>query len=77
VTQVADVVAAPAICVDVRRAAEMLGVSSWSVRAFIANGDLPVVKLPAVRGGESSRARVLILVEDLKRFAERHREAAS
>jgi hypothetical protein len=73
----ADVATAPTLCVDVRRAAEMLGgVSPWTVRAWIANGQLPVVKLPAVRGGESSR-RVLIAVGDIEAFVARHREVAS
>jgi hypothetical protein len=62
------------ICVDIRRAAEMLGgVSQWTVRAFIANGDLPVVKLPGVKAGRTSR-RVLIAVTDLEALVARHRE---
>ena len=71
-----DVAAAPTLCVDVRRAAKMLAVSPWTVRAWIANGDLPVVRLPAVRGGDSTR-RVLIAVADIEAFVKRHREVAS
>ena len=63
------------ICVDVRRAAELLGgVSPFVVRDWIASGLLPCVKFPSTRRpGELSR-RVLILVEDLQQFAKRHRE---
>jgi excisionase family DNA binding protein len=66
----------PVLCVSVAKAAEMLAVSPWTVRAWIANGDLPVVKLPAVRGGDSTR-RVLIAVADIEAFVKRHREVAS
>jgi len=71
-----SVASVPTICVDVRRAAELLGgVSPWTIRAWIANGDLPVVKLPGVRRGEVSR-RVLIAIQDLETFVARHRERA-
>ena len=66
----------PALCVDVRRAAEMLSVSEWTVRAWLANGVLPVVKLPGVQPGTVSR-RVLIRVSDLERFRDNHVERAS
>lgn len=71
-----EIAATQTICVDVRRAAELLGgVSPWTVRAWISNGDLPVVKLPGVRRGETSR-RVLVAIDDLKAFVLRHRERA-
>ncbi len=69
-----DVAPVPMICVDLQRAAEILGgVSVWTIRSWIANGQLPVVKFPSVRRGETSR-RVLIAVDDLVEFVRRHRE---
>lgn len=61
------------ICVDVHRAATMLGVSVWSVREYVAAGDLPTVKLPSTKGSESRSRRVLIAVTDLEAFVARHR----
>jgi predicted site-specific integrase-resolvase len=61
------------LCVDRREAAKALGVSLWTLDQFIADGTLPVVKLPSSRHvGEQSR-RVLIAVTDLEKFVERHR----
>ncbi len=75
-TVATDITSAQTICVDTRRAAEILGgVSQWTVRAWIANADVAVVKLPGVRRGETSR-RVLIAIDDLKAFVLRHREVA-
>ena len=62
------------ICVDLKTAAQMLGVSPWTVRAFVHNGQLPAVKLPAVRGTEPSNRRILLAVADLREFVARHRE---
>jgi hypothetical protein len=56
------------LCVDVRRAAAMLGVSVWTVREYVAAGDLPIVKLPATKGSASRSRRVLIAVKDLEDF---------
>lgn len=61
------------ICVDVRKAAEMIGVSVWTVREYVAAGDLPVVKLPATKGSQSRSRRVLISVADLEAFVGRCR----
>jgi excisionase family DNA binding protein len=72
-----EVKAAPTLCVDVKQAAAMLSVSSWTVRAWIANGDLPAVKPPAVRGVEASNRRILIAVADIEAFVARHREVAA
>jgi hypothetical protein len=67
----------PPLCVDVERAAQLLGgVSPHSVRLWIQNGQLPVVKLPAVRRRNESSRRVLIAVADLKVFVARHTERA-
>jgi len=67
----------PTLCVDIPRAALIVGgVSEWTVRAWISNGDLPVIKLPGVRRGETSR-RVLIAVKDLEAFVVKHRAVNS
>jgi predicted site-specific integrase-resolvase len=61
------------LLVDRKAAAAALGVSLWTVDQYIADGTLPVVKLPSSRHvGERSR-RVLISADDLKAFVERHR----
>jgi hypothetical protein len=59
------------IVVDVKTAASMLGVSAWTVREYVAAGDLPVVKLPATKGAQSRSRRVLIAVADLEAFVAR------
>ena len=61
------------LCVDVERAAEMLGMSATCVRSYIEKGLLPIIKFPsATRHDEKSR-RVLIAVTDLAKFVEAHR----
>ncbi len=63
------------LCVDVKRAAEMLGgVSVWTVRAWIANRQLPVVKFPAVNGTNPLNRRIFIAVSDLEAFVKKYRE---
>jgi predicted site-specific integrase-resolvase len=62
------------LCVDRKEAAHALGVSAWVLDRYIADGLLPVVRLPSTKhGGELSR-RVLIAVADLEAFVKRHRE---
>ena len=62
------------ICVDRKKAAAALGVSAWVLDRYIADGLLPVVRLPSTKhDGELSR-RVLIAVADLEAFVKRHRE---
>jgi predicted site-specific integrase-resolvase len=64
-----------ALCVDRKTAATALGVSPWVLDRYIADGLLPVVKLPSTRhDGETSR-RVLIAVSDLEALVSRFREA--
>lgn len=64
-----------ALCVDRKHAAEALGVSAWVLDRYIADGLLPVVKLPSTaHPGEMSR-RVLIAVADLEALVRRFREA--
>jgi hypothetical protein len=63
------------ICVDVERAAEMIGLSPSVVRGYIDAGVLPVIKFPSASAkhqGEKSR-RVLIAVADLEAFVAKHR----
>lgn len=61
------------ICVDVHTAARMIGVSVWSVREYIAAGELATIKLPATKGPEMRSRRVLIAVTDLEAFVARCR----
>lgn len=62
-----------AICLDVESAAAAMGVCSKTIRQFIDSGDLPTVQLPSTkRPGERNR-RVLILADDLRAFAQKHR----
>ena len=61
------------ICLDRKAAAAALNVSLWTLDQYIADGRLPVVKLPSSRHpGERSR-RVLISSDDLKAFVEQYR----
>ena len=62
------------LCVDRKEAAHALGVSTWVLDRYIADGLLPVVRLPSTQHeGETSR-RVLIAVADLEAFVKQHRE---
>ena len=66
-----------AITVSVEVAAEMLDMAPSVLRDHINRGEVPVVKFPSTkRAGEQSR-RVVILVDDLKAFAERYRVEAA
>ena len=61
------------LCLDRKAAAAALCVSLWTLDQYIADGQLPTVKLPSSRHpGELSR-RVLISADDLKAFVERCR----
>jgi hypothetical protein len=62
-----------ALLVDVRQAASMLGVSVWTVREYVAAGDLATVKLPSTKGAAQRSRRVLISVDDLRAFIARCR----
>lgn len=62
-----------ALLVDVRQAASMLGVSVWTVREYVAAGDLATVKLPSTKGTAPRSRRVLISVDDLRAFIARCR----
>lgn len=62
------------ICLDVKGAAAALSVCTKTIRQWIDSGELATVKLPSTKyAGERSR-RILIHVDDLKAFAQKHRE---
>jgi predicted site-specific integrase-resolvase len=64
------------LCVTRKEAAAAIGVSVWVLDRMVADGLIPVVKLPSTkRQGEMSR-RVLIAVADLETFVTKHREVA-
>ena len=57
-----------------KEAAAALDVSVWTIDRFIADGMLPVVRLPSSKHpGELSR-RVLIAVSDLEKLVQTFRE---
>ena len=63
------------LCVDVERAAELIGMSASVLRSYVDTGLLPCIKFPSASAkhqGEKSR-RVLISVSDLEKFVEQHR----
>lgn len=61
------------LVVDVKTAASLIGVSVWTIREYVASGELPVVKMPATKGPETRSRRVLIAVTDLEAFVARCR----
>ncbi len=68
--------AAP-LCVDLKTAAKSIGVSTWTLRAWIDAGLIKTTRFPSSRhAGETSR-RKLIAMEDLKVFVDRHREGVA
>ena len=67
------------LCVNVKAAAELIGMSASVVRSYIDSGALPTVRFPSASAkhqGETSR-RVLISVDDLRVFVEKHRVTAA
>lgn len=62
-----------AICLGIKEAAAALGVCTKTIRQWIDDGQLPVVKFPSVKYPHERGKRILILVDDLRAFAERHR----
>jgi len=65
------------ICVGVKDAAALMGVCTKTIRQWIDDGELPTVKAPSVKHAGERGKRILILVDDLKAFAERHREVTT
>ena len=67
---------APPLCVDIKAAAELIGISVWTLRTYIDDGLIPTVKFPSSKHpGEQSRM-VRIAVADLKAFVDRCRQEA-
>jgi hypothetical protein len=65
------------LCVDLKEAARMLGVSIWTLRSWIDEGLIRTVKFPSSKHpGEISR-RILISVDDLRDFVRQHRNGAA
>lgn len=64
------------LTVDLKTAAEIIGVSVWVLRRYIAEGRIPVVKFPSTKHDRESSRRVLIAVSDLEAFVSAHREVA-
>ncbi len=61
---------------DAKAAAAYLSVSHWTIRAYVEQGALTPVRLPAVRRvGEDSR-RLLFDVRDLDAFVDRMKGVA-
>lgn len=57
---------------DISAAAEYLGgISVWTIRAFVANGQLQAVKLPSVRYQSRRSRRLLFDRADLDAFIEK------
>jgi predicted site-specific integrase-resolvase len=61
------------LCLGIKDAAAAMGVCTKTVRQWIDDGVLPTVKLPSVKYPGEQGKRILILVDDLKTFAEKHR----
>ena len=61
------------VCVGVTDAAALLGVCPRTIREFIDQGVLATVKFPSVKYPGERGKRILILVDDLRAFAEKHR----
>lgn len=67
----------PPVCLGIKDAAAALGVCSKTVREWIDAGDLPTVRFPSTKHPGETSKRILILVDDLRAFAAKHREAQS
>jgi hypothetical protein len=77
VVRTSDVEDVAPLCVDVKAAARLIGVSVWTLRAYIDEGLVHTVKFPSSKHpGEQSR-RVLIAVADLQAFVDQHRDRAA
>lgn len=62
--------------VDIKFAARYLGgLSIWTIRAFIANGQLRAVRLPSVRHPHENGRRLLFDRRDLDAFIDARRHA--
>lgn len=62
------------LCLGVKDAAAAVGVCEKTIRQWVDDGALPTVKFPSVKYPGERGKRILILVDDLRAFAEKHRE---
>ena len=65
------------IAVSIEVGAEMIDTSPSTLRAYIDQGVIPVVKLPSAKHAHEQSRRVLIAVADLEAFVLKHRVAES
>jgi excisionase family DNA binding protein len=63
----------PRRLLSMRDAAQYLGVSYWTVRAWCESGRLPAVRLPAVRAGADSKL-IRVELSALERLVDAHRD---
>ena len=61
---------------DAKAAAAYLGVSHWTIRAYVEKGELVPVRLPAVRRSGEDCRRLLFDVRDLDAFVDRLKAGA-
>jgi predicted site-specific integrase-resolvase len=64
------------ICVNVKQAAALIGISAPVIRTWIADGLLPVIKFPSQRHADEKSRRVLIAVSDLEAFVAKYRSGS-
>ena len=56
-----------------REAAAALGVATWTIDKWIAEGLIPVIRFPSSRHAHEQSRRVLIAASDLQAFVGQHR----
>jgi excisionase family DNA binding protein len=61
------------IAVSVDEAAALLNVSPTTMRSYIEQGLIPVVKLPSARHQHERSRRVHVAVSDIEIFVQQHR----
>lgn len=61
---------------NIHAAAAYLSVSTWTIRSFVARGQLGTVKLPSVRYKGESNRRLLFDRVELDKFIERYLDAS-
>jgi predicted site-specific integrase-resolvase len=61
------------LCLGIKDAAAAVGVCTKTIRQWVDDGGLPTVKFPSVKYPGEQGKRILILVDDLRAFAEKHR----
>lgn len=57
-------------------AAYLGGISTWTIRALVADGHLRPVRLPSLRDKNSNGRRLLFDRRDLDEFIEKRRQAS-